>query len=201
MDIFHITFLKYLNSIKVEDKDLDDLNDLKNSKKVLYICDNAGEIVFDKLLIEEIKKYVADVVVAVKGKPILNDATLEDAEFVGINEIARVISTGGDIIGVILEECSQEFLDEFYSADMIVAKGMGNYESLTEYEEKIEKLTALFSEIPNLYVADGHHRSASGTKVGQKRRAENSNHTGEEEYNYFLSVIFPHNQLDRKSVV
>ena len=62
-------------------------------------------------------------------------------------------------------------------------------------EEKIEKLTALFSEIPNLYVADGHHRSASGTKVGQKRRAENSNHTGEEEYNYFLSVIFPHNQL------
>jgi uncharacterized protein with ATP-grasp and redox domains len=115
------------------------LNDLKNSKKVLYICDNAGEIVFDKLLIEEIKKYVSDVVVAVKGKPILNDATLEDAEFVGINEIARVISTGGDIIGVILEECSQEFLDEFYSADMIVAKGMGNYESLTEYEEKIEK--------------------------------------------------------------
>ncbi len=62
-------------------------------------------------------------------------------------------------------------------------------------EGKIEKLTSLFSEIPNLYVADGHHRSASGTKVGQKRRAANPNHTGEEEYNYFLSVIFPHNQL------
>ncbi|MFO7895525.1 MAG: DUF1015 family protein, partial [Candidatus Cloacimonadales bacterium] len=61
--------------------------------------------------------------------------------------------------------------------------------------EKIEKLTAIFSEIEYLYVADGHHRSASGTKVGQRRRAANPNHTGEEEYNYFLSVIFPHDQL------
>lgn len=114
------------------------LNDLKNSKKVLYICDNAGEIVFDKLLIEEIKKYVDDVVAAVKGKPILNDATLEDAKFVGIDEIAKVISVGEDIIGVLLKECSQEFLNELDSADMIVAKGMGNYESLTEYEDEIK---------------------------------------------------------------
>ena len=62
-------------------------------------------------------------------------------------------------------------------------------------ENKIEKLSSIFSEIDYLYVADGHHRSASGTKVGQKRRAANPNHTGNEEYNYFLSVIFPHDQL------
>ncbi|AEF95856.1 damage-control phosphatase ARMT1 family protein [Methanotorris igneus] len=115
------------------------LKDLKSSKKVFYICDNAGEIVFDRILIEEIKKYVDEVVVAVKGKPILNDATLEDAKLVGIDKIAKVITTGSDIIGIILEECSEEFLKEFESSDLIIAKGMGNYESLTEYEDKINK--------------------------------------------------------------
>ncbi len=62
-------------------------------------------------------------------------------------------------------------------------------------DEVIEKITKIFADIDFLYVADGHHRSASGTKVGQQRRAANPNHTGEEEYNYFLSVIFPHDQL------
>ena len=115
------------------------LEDLKSSKKVFYICDNAGEIVFDRILIEEIKNYVDEVVVAVKGKPILNDATLEDAKIVGIDKIAKIITTGSDIIGVILEECSEEFLKEFESSDLIVAKGMGNYESLTEYGNRIKK--------------------------------------------------------------
>jgi uncharacterized protein (DUF1015 family) len=59
----------------------------------------------------------------------------------------------------------------------------------------VANITSIFANIPYLYVADGHHRSASGTKVGQQRRAANPNHTGEEEYNYFLSVIFPHDQL------
>lgn len=64
-----------------------------------------------------------------------------------------------------------------------------------EDADVINKITDIFTRIPNLYVADGHHRSASGTKVGQQRRAANPNHTGDEEYNYFLSVIFPHDQL------
>jgi uncharacterized protein (DUF1015 family) len=59
----------------------------------------------------------------------------------------------------------------------------------------IDRITKLFERIPCLYVADGHHRSAAGTKVGQERRAKNPHHTGDEEYNYFLSVIFPHNHL------
>ncbi|MCF7913208.1 MAG: DUF1015 family protein [Candidatus Cloacimonetes bacterium] len=62
-------------------------------------------------------------------------------------------------------------------------------------EDVVAKITAIFADIKYLYVADGHHRSASGTKVGQQRRAANPNHTGDEEYNYFLSVIFPSNQL------
>ena len=117
------------------------LNDLKNKdiKKILYICDNAGEIIFDRILMEEIKKYDKEVVAVVKGKPILNDATLEDAKIAKIDEIAKVITTGSDIIGIILEECSEEFLKEFESADLIIAKGMGNYESLTEYDGRIDK--------------------------------------------------------------
>ncbi|WP_456371660.1 damage-control phosphatase ARMT1 family protein [Methanocaldococcus sp.] len=117
------------------------LEDLKNEKikKVLYICDNAGEIIFDRILIEEILKYNKEVVAVVKGKPILNDATLEDAKIANIDKICRVITTGSDIIGIILEECSEEFLKEFRSADLIIAKGMGNYESLTEYENEIDK--------------------------------------------------------------
>ncbi len=138
------------------------LNDLKNSKKVLYICDNAGEIVFDKLLIEEIKRYVEEVVVAVKGKPILNDATLEDAKFVGIDEIAKVISVGEDIIGVLLEECSQEFLNELNNTDMIVAKGMGNYESLTEYDSEIKKPLYYIFKVKCTPVAE----YLGGVKVG-----------------------------------
>ncbi|MEA1973732.1 MAG: DUF1015 domain-containing protein, partial [Candidatus Cloacimonadota bacterium] len=62
-------------------------------------------------------------------------------------------------------------------------------------DAQIEKITKMFTDIKYLYVADGHHRSASGTMVGQQRRKANKNHTGNEEYNYFLSVIFPHNQL------
>ena len=64
-----------------------------------------------------------------------------------------------------------------------------------DQEEDIKKITNIFAKIDYLYVADGHHRSASGTIVGQRRRAANPNHTGDEEYNYFLSVIFPHDQL------
>ncbi|WP_456418719.1 damage-control phosphatase ARMT1 family protein [Methanocaldococcus infernus] len=109
----------------------------KNIKKVLYICDNAGEIVFDKLLMELIKSYGKEVIAVVKGKPILNDATIEDAKVAKIDEVAKIVTTGSDIIGIILEECSEEFLKELDSSDIIIAKGMGNYESLTEYN--IEK--------------------------------------------------------------
>ncbi|MFO7895682.1 MAG: DUF1015 domain-containing protein, partial [Candidatus Cloacimonadales bacterium] len=95
-----------------------------------------------------------------------------------------------DINKIVAEEMKNTPVYDFEAED-----GIKHIFWVISDAEKIEKLTAIFSEIEYLYVADGHHRSASGTKVGQRRRAANPNHTGEEEYNYFLSVIFPHDQL------
>jgi uncharacterized protein with ATP-grasp and redox domains len=104
-------------------------------EEVLYLMDNAGEVVLDMILIREIKKMGPRVIAVVKGGPILNDATMIDAEDVALNECAdEVRDTGASAIGVNLERNSKEFLDLFNSAELIVAKGMGNFESLTEFE-------------------------------------------------------------------
>jgi len=107
----------------------------KKAKRVLYLTDNSGEIAFDTLLVRELKKLGPRVAVAVKAKPILNDATLEDAKHAGMHEVADdLITLGTDSIGLILEECSKEFLDLYNSADLVVAKGMGYAESITEID-------------------------------------------------------------------
>ncbi|MGY5874620.1 MAG: ARMT1-like domain-containing protein [Candidatus Thorarchaeota archaeon] len=103
--------------------------------EVLYLMDNAGEVVLDMILISEIKRLGPRVVAVVKGGPILNDATMIDAEEVGLSECAdEVIDTGAPAIGVNLERDSEEFKKILYSSELIVAKGMGNYESMTEFE-------------------------------------------------------------------
>ncbi len=105
----------------------------QNAKKVLYLLDNAGEVVLDMILISELKKLGLKVVAVVKGGPVLNDATMIDAEEVGLEECAdKVIHTGAAAIGVNLDKNSEEFLEVFSNAELIVAKGMGNFESLTE---------------------------------------------------------------------
>ena len=105
----------------------------KKAKQILYLTDNAGEIAFDTLLVHELKKLGAHVTVAVKGKPISNDATLEDANFVGMPEVAdNIMTTGTDVVGLIPSECSDEFLTSYNLADLVVAKGMGHAETLTE---------------------------------------------------------------------
>ena len=110
-------------------------NKAKNSKSVLYLTDNAGEIVLDKLLVQELKNLGAHVTVAVKAAPILNDATLEDAKIVGMDKVADVVmSTGSDSVGLFPEECSKDFLSIYNSVDFVVAKGMGHAETLTELE-------------------------------------------------------------------
>ena len=107
----------------------------QDKTEVLYLLDNAGEVVLDMILISEIKKLGLNVVAAVKGGPVLNDATMIDAKEVGLDECAdKVIHTGAAAIGVNLEKNSAEFLDIFNQAELIVAKGMGNFESLTELE-------------------------------------------------------------------
>ena len=136
---FRFTDLKTL--IKQAEKDLaiDEIpqifNKVKNVKRILYLTDNAGEIAFDTLLVQELEKLGLRVTVAVKGGPILNDATVEDAKYVGMHEIAdEMITTGTDAVGLILNECPDEFLKVYSSADFVVAKGMGYAETLTELQ-------------------------------------------------------------------
>jgi uncharacterized protein with ATP-grasp and redox domains len=105
------------------------------SKTVLLLADNAGEIVLDTLLVEQLKNMGLSVTVAVKGGPVINDATLEDAEVSGMMKIAdKVITTGADVVGLSLKESSREFLDVYGAVDVVIAKGMGYAETLTEHK-------------------------------------------------------------------
>lgn len=107
----------------------------ENVREVIFLHDNAGEVVLDMILMREIKRLGPRVIAVVKGGPILNDATMIDADEVNLLDYAdEVIDTGAPAIGVNLERNSEEFLDIFHSAELIVAKGMGNFESLTEFE-------------------------------------------------------------------
>ncbi|MEM2119076.1 MAG: ARMT1-like domain-containing protein [Candidatus Bathyarchaeia archaeon] len=110
---------------------------VKNARTILYLTDNAGEIVFDTLLVEQLKDVGAKVTVAVKGSPVINDATMEDAEVSGISKIAdRVVTTGTDAVGLAAKEVSAEFMNAYESADLVFAKGMGYAETLTEHKLK-----------------------------------------------------------------
>jgi len=109
----------------------------RKAHTVLYLTDNAGEIVFDTLLVEQLKSMGLTVTVAVKGRPIINDATLEDAEVSGMCKLAdRVITTGTDSVGLALNEVSTEFREVYDRVDLVFAKGMGYAETLTEYKLK-----------------------------------------------------------------
>lgn len=102
------------------------------ARRILYLCDNAGEIVFDRVLLETLRDMGKDVTAVVKGTPVINDATLIDASATGLHECATVIDNGNDGIGTLLEACSQRFMDEYRSADLIVSKGQANYETLIQ---------------------------------------------------------------------
>jgi damage-control phosphatase, subfamily I len=103
---------------------------LEKTKRILYILDNSGEIVFDMLLIEQLKKVGKMLIAAVRGGPILNDAVMDDAKLVGLDKVCKVIDTGSNFVGVIREKCSPIFLKGLDTADMVIAKGQGNYETL-----------------------------------------------------------------------
>jgi len=108
---------------------------VKKRKKVIYLTDNAGEIAFDKLLVYELKKLGAYVTVAVKEGPALNDATMKDAEYVRMHEVAdNIVTTGADAVGLVPKECSKEILKIYNLADLVVAKGMAYAETLTEFK-------------------------------------------------------------------
>jgi len=106
----------------------------EKAQNILYIADNAGETVFDRLLIEELHK---PVIYVVREGPIINDATREDALDSGIDKVAQIISSGCDAPGNILKFCSEDFFNAYHSADLIISKGQGNYEGLSDEERPI----------------------------------------------------------------
>ena len=110
----------------------------KNSSEILYIHDNVGEIVFDKLLIKELRKYGSSVISVLRGGPITSDATIEDGETVGLQEVAsKIILAGPDTLGISLNEMSNQLKRGLHTADLIIAKGQANYYALTEYRSKV----------------------------------------------------------------
>ena len=117
---------------------------LKDSKSILYFFDNCGESQFDKLLIKEIQRMGVRVVGVVRGQAILNDVTKEDAERIGLDRILdRVVSTGVFAIGADLSKAGGDLKEELQKADLILAKGMANYESLSDQDAGIPKVFIL----------------------------------------------------------
>lgn len=108
---------------------------VEEAEDILYLADNAGEIVFDRLLLEQLP--CQKVTVAVRGQPVINDATMADAEYVGLPTIVNIIDNGSDAPGTILSDCSAAFRHHFEQADMIISKGQGNYETLADCSRPI----------------------------------------------------------------
>jgi uncharacterized protein with ATP-grasp and redox domains len=108
---------------------------LSNACTILYLVDNAGEIAFDRLLLERMP--VEKVTVAVRGFPVINDVTIADTQAAGIPGLVEVIDNGSDAPGTILDDCKDEFRARFAQADLVIAKGQGNYETLNEVEKDI----------------------------------------------------------------
>jgi uncharacterized protein with ATP-grasp and redox domains len=110
---------------------------LKKAKTILYIGDNAGEIVFDRMLIREIKRQYPEVQIlfATRASPIINDITLEDAYQVGLEKEAKILSSGCNYPGLILDAASEVFLKIWHDADLVIAKGQGNYEGLSDVND------------------------------------------------------------------
>ncbi|MBS7634915.1 DUF89 family protein [Candidatus Bathyarchaeota archaeon] len=140
LDDLERSLLGCLNSDLVLDDTPKLMKMLSKAKSVLYLLDNAGEIAFDKFFIKIIvENYPVKVLAAVKSGPILNDATMEDALQVRLDEVAEVIATGSDSIGLNIDECYKDFMKRLKEADIIIAKGQGYYESLTEIEHILRK--------------------------------------------------------------
>lgn len=108
---------------------------VEKADRILWLGDNTGEIALDKLLLGRMDR--SKVVYAVRGAPILNDATLEDAVYTGMTDVVEVIENGADLPGTLVEKCSERFREEYERADLIVSKGQGNYEALAHDDRRI----------------------------------------------------------------
>jgi uncharacterized protein with ATP-grasp and redox domains len=107
---------------------------LDKTDEILYIGDNAGESVFDRILIEELKK---PVIYVVRDEPVINDVTYNDALLAGIDQVATIVSSGTNAPGAILTTCSNEFQKLYHNAKCVISKGQGNYEGLSDEKKPI----------------------------------------------------------------
>ena len=126
-------FIKSATKQMVEKDVYEDLiKELGVAKKLVYLLDNCGEIVFDKIMIETIQKHFPqiEIIAVVRGEEIINDVTYFDSEMVGLNKVCRVIDNGTDIPGTYLEEISDNLKEELKTSDLIISKGLGNFETL-----------------------------------------------------------------------
>ncbi|MCX8170979.1 MAG: ARMT1-like domain-containing protein [Candidatus Bathyarchaeota archaeon] len=138
----------------------------EGSELIVYLADNAGEIALDIPLIRELKRIGGKVIVAVKNEAVSNDATLEDAIQVGVDRVAdKVITTGSDAMGLMLSECSPDFLEIYERADFVVAKGMGNAETITEMKLKAPHLLLLRTKCLNVASYFGVERDKNIAKI------------------------------------
>lgn len=122
-----------INKLQFGRYDIDEFfSRIANATTLLYICDNVGEIIFDRMLIEFLRNFYPrlHVIAAMRHSPIINDATVEDAKTAGLDQVATVISSGSIYPGTILNECTNEFQRHFRLADVVIAKGQGNFETL-----------------------------------------------------------------------
>lgn len=108
---------------------------LENALNILIIGDNTGETIFDKVMIESFPK--VKITYAVRHEAIINDVTIKEAVASGLDKISNIVSTGCSAPGTILDECSEEFIDIYYNSDIIISKGQGNYEALSEEKGNI----------------------------------------------------------------
>ncbi len=139
--------------------------EVKKAKKILYVGDNTGEIVFDKLFLEQLP--IEKITYAVRGEPILNDVLMEDAETIGLTEMLPVISNGSaPLPGTALEQCSEEFRKLFFDVDLVISKGQGNYETMSSIEQNI--IFLLMIKCPVIGRDIGHKAGSFVVKKSEK---------------------------------
>lgn len=110
------------------------LQDLSSARKLVYLTDNCGEVVLDKLAVKILKEQYPDldITVIVRGYPVVNDATMEDAEEIGLTDLVKVIGNGSNVGGTWIPGINSEARELLYDADLIIAKGQGNFETLND---------------------------------------------------------------------
>jgi damage-control phosphatase, subfamily I len=150
-------FSEEKETIKKEDKRVFDYPSFKKAvskaANILYLADNAGESVFDRILIEELRQHgVKEITYAVKSEPIINDVLAEDAVFCGIDKIAKIVESGCASPGTVLKFCTPAFLKMFHGAEMIISKGQGNFEALSDEKGPIFFLFKVKCEVLARYV-------------------------------------------------